>query len=486
MKTGISAAMSTCQSLAGRILASRRLHLRQFGLLPMHRLAGLSMIVVVMVLGAITVATRTQSANLRDWLDRNAAYSAALNHARTTVDELILAEHQCMIFAEVECLERVSLLRWQLNGSLDALELFTKGDLRPQRSFPRVKDPYADYTPSPNAKGSRSGLGDDRYPASPSAVGGSQAARGEARTLEFIESQLESLFQAENIALKGQLIKQQEWHQKLLSVCLALTLAGAILLFARLLLSRSAGKQIPTTDERRLIEQPPVVTRDAGSHLDPTGPEALHLVSLARAEERANIARDIHDELGALLMAIMIDMKFSSRVPGTPRRSVDGQWPIMLERINAAMAVVSNLTASLRPSVIDKTGLLPAIESHLRKFEQYTRLACHLETDIHQEFPKGQAATDTFLIFQESLTNVVRHASATTVHVFLQIRNDALTLTVTDDGKGIPPDSILSSQSSGICGMSERAQRNCGMFNVEGQPMKGTKVELFMPLPKRP
>lgn len=436
------------------------------------------MVLLVITLCVVAFATQAQSARTLDWIEHNAAYSSTLQQLRGTIDELILAEHRYMISGDAQYFARSTLLRRQLNAGLDKLEAHGGNDTRLTRSFPRVDERYSGSIATPGGDGPRSAVA--RQPYQAQSITLVEATRGDSHALEVIEAQLESLYQAEWLTLKGHLVRQHRWYQKVITVSLTVTLAALILFLCLPLLWQRLAPRMFAQHARHAVRMraqraafPAPLSGDA---------DTAQRIAAARAEERANIARDVHDELGSLLMALLVDMKLSSKVPATPRRSLDGQWPVLMERVNAAMAAVSNLAERLRPSVIDQIGLLSAIEAHFRKFEQYTKLACKLDTRVGMDCPTGQAASDVFMIFQEALTNVARHADASAIHVRLDVKNTGLTLAITDDGKGIAPDQILSVHSAGIAGMSDRAQRNGGTLHIEGSPGNGTTLTLQLPL----
>lgn len=210
------------------------------------------------------------------------------------------------------------------------------------------------------------------------------------------------------------------------------------------------------------------------------------VVEAARADERARIARDIHDDLGAHLMAIKIDLKCSSKTAARARREVDSQWPIMLQRVDAAMSAVARIAGQLRPSLVNQIGLWPAIETYVREFEEITKLRCYLQIDINGAPLQGDHAGAIFRIVQESLTNVARHAEASKVEVKISDASGTLEIEIEDDGKGISPHQILSPDAVGLHGMIERSKQFGGELHIEGRSQRGTKVSLRMPLPTLP
>ncbi len=207
------------------------------------------------------------------------------------------------------------------------------------------------------------------------------------------------------------------------------------------------------------------------------------VVEAARADERARISRDIHDELGAHLMAIKIDLKCSSKTAARSRREVDSQWPIMLQRVDAAMSTVARIAGQLRPSLVSQIGLWPAIESYTQEFEEVTKIPCGLRIDVSGVALQSEVGEEVFRIIQESLTNVARHADASNVQVTVGGESGRLTIEIVDDGKGIALNQILSPHSLGLHGMVERSKLIGGELRVNRLAEGGTKVSLRVSLP---
>jgi PAS domain S-box-containing protein len=205
-----------------------------------------------------------------------------------------------------------------------------------------------------------------------------------------------------------------------------------------------------------------------------------------REDERTGIAREIHDELGQALTALKMDLAWlARRVSG--ESSVSGMT--LLEKISAMSDMtdevidrVRRISAELRPGVLDDLGLLAAVEWQGQQFELRTEVPCTIRSNLGEERIDRELSTAAFRIFQEALTNVSRHASATHVDVRLEKKDGELTLEVRDDGVGIGPEASLSPRSLGLLGMRERARRLGGAVSVHAGPGGGTVVELHVPL----
>ena len=209
-----------------------------------------------------------------------------------------------------------------------------------------------------------------------------------------------------------------------------------------------------------------------------------------REEERTNIAREIHDELGGALTGLKIDFSLLTRAAlkienKTVRKSLLAGMDSMIESVDATIHTVRRIAMELRPGVLDDLGLVAALEWQLKDFEKRTGIRCEFFPSVEDINLDADLSTALFRIFQETLTNVARHSGATEVHVRLRTDADSSTLEVEDNGKGIKEKNILSSKSLGLLGMRERAQMFGGRITVTGTPGRGTKVTVEIPFAEK-
>ena len=205
-----------------------------------------------------------------------------------------------------------------------------------------------------------------------------------------------------------------------------------------------------------------------------------------REEERTQIAREIHDELGGALTGLKIDFSLLTRAAlkienETVRTSLLAGMDSMIKFIDATIQTVRRIAMELRPGVLDDLGLVAALEWQLKDFEKRTGIRCEFFPPVEDISLDADLSTALFRIFQEALTNVARHSGATEVRVRLRADADSSTLEVEDNGKGIEKEKILSSKSLGLLGMRERAQMFGGRITVTGTPGIGTKVTVEIP-----
>lgn len=200
----------------------------------------------------------------------------------------------------------------------------------------------------------------------------------------------------------------------------------------------------------------------------------------AREAERSNVAREIHDELGSTLTSVKFDLSWAVEKNGNRE-----PFEEVFRGLDAAIRSVKKICTALRPSVLDDLGLLAALEWQLGQFGKKTGIRCRIIKHGAEPSLPQDVATGIFRIFQETLTNIARHAEASRVMVEFRHDETEILLTVTDNGKGIDPVKTAGSKSLGILGMSERAQALGGMLSVHPATPRGTRVALSIPHERR-
>ena len=207
----------------------------------------------------------------------------------------------------------------------------------------------------------------------------------------------------------------------------------------------------------------------------------LHAV---REEERAAIARDIHDQLGQALTGLKMDLSWLMRrlpVEQTVRERANSMQALLDSTVDS----VRTISTQLRPPILDDLGLEAAVEWQTHEFSRQSGLGCSLDLRIGDRFVQGEHATAAFRILQEALVNVARHALARKVAVEVRIESDTLYLVVSDDGCGIGDAALSSSHSIGLIGMRERAGALGGAVDIRRLRAGGTRVKLELPLEPR-
>jgi PAS domain S-box-containing protein len=210
---------------------------------------------------------------------------------------------------------------------------------------------------------------------------------------------------------------------------------------------------------------------------------SAHLQSV-REEERMVIAREIHDELGQALTALKMDLVWlRNRLPGD-QAPLHDKMRSMVELVDKTGKTVQKISAELRPGLLDDLGLAAAIEWQTEEFQRRTGILCEVSLDPDDFIASQDVSTAIFRIFQETLTNIVRHASASHVDVTLHDKDSEITLRVSDNGRGITEEQVFHPQSLGILGIRERVDLFSGTVSIIGSPKKGTTITVRIPYDK--
>lgn len=210
---------------------------------------------------------------------------------------------------------------------------------------------------------------------------------------------------------------------------------------------------------------------------------SAHLQAV-REEERRQIATEIHDELGQILTALKLDLSWLKRRLAKEKSELIPSVHTMMNLVDTTIEVVQRISSELRPGVLDYLGLFAAIEWQVEEFRKRTGIAFELSVGT-EELPLDQKrATAIFRIFQETLTNVIRHSGATKVQVHAELECNTLALQIRDNGKGITDTQLASPTSFGIIGIRERVRFLGGDVKFLGVPDIGTTVIVSMPLTK--
>ena len=208
-------------------------------------------------------------------------------------------------------------------------------------------------------------------------------------------------------------------------------------------------------------------------------------VESAREEERIRIAREVHDELGQILSVLKLDveglaLKHHDRSPAL-RKDFTQRITRIVRAVDLTLNTVRRISAELRPSILNHLGLSAALKWQIQEFQSRTGIRCRCRV-LRQDSPLGAEPTiAVFRIFQEILTNVLRHAEAKAVSVELRASGGWLILRVADDGKGLDPKLLPDPLSLGLLGMRERALLLGGRVDFAARRGGGTVVTVRIP-----
>jgi len=202
-----------------------------------------------------------------------------------------------------------------------------------------------------------------------------------------------------------------------------------------------------------------------------------------REEERTYMAREIHDELGQACTAIKMDLALIGRKLTKRQTALRAKVDSSMQLVDDTIVTLRRIASELRPRTLDDLGLPAALESQAQEFEGRTGIHCSVILPPERLMLDTDRSTTIFRIFQESLTNVARHAHATRVEARLRRENDRIIFQVFDNGTGFDPEVAKARKSLGLVGMQERALLLNGEFKAEGVTGSGTTMTLTIPLP---
>jgi len=212
------------------------------------------------------------------------------------------------------------------------------------------------------------------------------------------------------------------------------------------------------------------------------GQTLAHYLIRAQEEERARIARRLHDELAQQLILLRWDVESLSKGPLEPVAL--REWASnTIKWIDAFSEDVQQFLAELRPPFLGELGFLEALRLYARNLQEKFNIPCSLETVGSEPEITEMSAIAALRIAQEALINVVRHAHASQVTIKVETGNLYLRLVVADDGVGIPAERLRSRREClGVLGTIERARAVGGTLKVESKPGRGTRIILTLPL----
>lgn len=211
---------------------------------------------------------------------------------------------------------------------------------------------------------------------------------------------------------------------------------------------------------------------------------AAHLQDV-REEERVLLAREIHDELGQILIALKIDLGILKQT--VVRKSLEADKESTLSQFNQVFSLLDKtisttrkIMTGLRPEVLEMIGFSEAVRLHILEFEERYHLKCTFENSTSDLQLNSQQSLALFRILQEALTNIAKHAAATLVNVNLSVHDGKIIMKIEDNGKGLDEKLKVKPDSYGLIGMRERVFLLNGELSITGKPGKGTCVSVEM------
>jgi len=204
-----------------------------------------------------------------------------------------------------------------------------------------------------------------------------------------------------------------------------------------------------------------------------------------REQERTRIAREIHDDFGQSLTILKMDLSWLKKHIVQDQPPVQNKIDSMFKVIDASLQTLHTVSSELRPVILDDFGLESAIEWQAEEFQNRTSVRCRVDSSVADLDLAKEQSTAIFRIFQEILTNIMRHSGATEVDVRLQMNEDTLLLEVVDNGRGITEAEIGDSRSFGLLGIRERLYPWNGQVDFIGRLNKGTRVTVRVPISRK-
>jgi signal transduction histidine kinase len=201
----------------------------------------------------------------------------------------------------------------------------------------------------------------------------------------------------------------------------------------------------------------------------------------AQEDERRSLSRDLHDELGQVVTAVSLDLRRAHQAAEAEKKNeLVGR---ALAGTDSLLDRIHEISARVRPALLDDLGLKDAVQSLLSEFERHTGIVPKTELRFDGRDVPALVRDNLYRILQEALTNVSRHAKTGEVFVALSVAGDKLELTVHDPGVGFAPE-LVDGKRLGILGMRERAELLDGTFALQSTPGKGTEIQVRIPLRK--
>jgi signal transduction histidine kinase len=253
----------------------------------------------------------------------------------------------------------------------------------------------------------------------------------------------------------------------------------ALLILAAALWARQARRRAELTEQ--LATENEELERRVQRRTTELSALSSHLQQLSE-KEKAALARELHDEIGGLLIAVKMDVSWLQKRLPNADPDIQSRWTRVIKVLDDGVDFKRRIVENLRPTLLDNMGLLPAVRWITQ--ETCTRAGLHY-TEIYSEHEPhliDDAAIMSFRLVQESLINIVKHARATQVHVEVAVQGDELMILIEDNGSGIDIDRRDAVGSHGLATMRHRVRSFGGMLDIESRPQGGTRVRARIPL----
>jgi len=237
---------------------------------------------------------------------------------------------------------------------------------------------------------------------------------------------------------------------------------------------RELRRRMAVEDKRRLESE----VEDRTAELS----ELSSYLQKVREEEKSKLARDIHDELGGILVSAKMDVSWVEERMRKKDSEIAAKLERALQALDDGVQIKRRIIEELRPTLLDNLGLSAALDWQVHEICDRAGIACTIATPSDDSTISPQISIALYRILQEALTNIVKYAKAKNVAVDLGLDTETVTLLIEDDGVGIPEDAQNNLLSHGIAGMRQRVRALHGEFAISRRPEGGTIIEVNIPL----
>jgi signal transduction histidine kinase len=294
------------------------------------------------------------------------------------------------------------------------------------------------------------------------------------RTMQDFRAQIDAVRNRERALVEGAM---RAWNREN-RVNTAVLGAGTLMNMFLVLLAA----HFVTRDVRRRREHTERLETEVSARTKELMELSTHLQRVSEAEKAA-LARELHDELGALLVAVKMDLTQLQRHLPMTMPDVGARWQRIQTALSEGIDLKRRVVEQLRPTLLDNMGLVAALKWQLQETCSRSNLKCLERFPEEEPEIDGDTAIAVFRIVQEALTNIVKHAKATTTEVTLDVRGGYLVVTVEDDGIGLSLDAATSGGVHGVTSMRHRVRTLGGEFVVgAGTGGVGTRISIMIPL----
>lgn len=203
----------------------------------------------------------------------------------------------------------------------------------------------------------------------------------------------------------------------------------------------------------------------------------------AHEEERKRLARELHDGVGQSLLAAKLNLQMLQSRAKVDKNSGDETLPELIDHMSNAISELREVAMDLRPSFLEETDIRDALLLHSKRFQNKTGIRVEVTADSGLKKLTARITDHLYRLYQEALSNILKHAEASVVQVNLGIYEKVLRLVVSDNGRGFTPGKAAQSATGiGLSTMQERIELLGGRLKIESAPGKGTSVHMEVPL----